>query len=62
MAVVGGGESGGAVRSLHLLLVEGTSLWGSHGVSWRDLCQLSDAGKRNGCLGVIWELLGLKGW
>ena len=27
MAVVGGEESGGAVRSNHLLLVEGTLLW-----------------------------------
>lgn len=27
MGVVGGEESGGAVRSNHLLLVEGTLLW-----------------------------------
>lgn len=28
MAVVGGGERGGAVKSCHLLLVEATLLWG----------------------------------
>lgn len=61
MAVVAGGESGGAVKELSpvpsVLVGKATVHYGRQG-----LCQLRDVGEQNGCLGIIWELLGLRGW
>lgn len=37
MAVVGGGESGGAVKSRHLLLGDAALVWGSHRADGRSL-------------------------
>lgn len=50
MAVAGGGGSG-----CHLLLGKHRGCGESPRALWEDLCQLSDAGKQDGWLGIIWE-------